>query len=101
MITGEELRQIRRSLPERLSQTSFAELFGVTRSAVADWEGGRLRVPPLVEIVARTLADQPELIARVREWRGLSAPSVSVSAVVTASKAARDEIGADVAAIDQ
>ncbi len=66
------IRQLRRSLLERPSQTSLAELLGVTRSAVADWEGGRQRVPAMVEIVARVLEANPELLAQMRLWRGVT-----------------------------
>jgi DNA-binding transcriptional regulator YiaG len=87
MMLGTELREIRQGLPERTSQAAFAELVGVTRSAVADWEGGRQPVPGAVELVARTLAAHPEILPQMREWRGLSAPSTTCSAAIGAGVA--------------
>lgn len=63
MMTGEELRRIRKKL--RLNQGDWGKLMGVTRSTVSDWEIDRAKVPKLVERVALFLDDAPQDIYRL------------------------------------
>lgn len=79
MMTGAELQEIRKSLRPRLSQQGFADVVGVGRIAVSDWERGDKPVPGAVEIVARVLEAQPKLLAAMQAWRGLTDATASAA----------------------
>ena len=70
MMKGNELQHIRKMAG--LTQAEFAALAGAGRIAVSDWERGVNPVPGAVEIVARVLEDQPEMLAAMRIWRGIT-----------------------------
>jgi DNA-binding transcriptional regulator YiaG len=69
MMTGTELRTIRKSL--RLSQEKFGQLVDCGRVAVSDWEREINCIPGLVEAVSRMLDDYPERLFELERYRGL------------------------------
>ncbi|MGA7328606.1 MAG: helix-turn-helix domain-containing protein [Rhodomicrobium sp.] len=66
---GRELQNIRKAA--RLTQEEFGQLVDHHRTSVSDWERGDREIPAAVELIARLIDDQPELLIKLERWRGM------------------------------
>lgn len=68
-MNGRELQRIRKS--SKRSQKDWADLIGVGRQAVSDWERGAKDVPPAVALIAQAVEHDPMMLIKFEQWRGL------------------------------
>jgi len=68
-MTPDEHRRIRKA--NKRSQKEWADLIGYGRQAVSDWERGANAIPPAVVLIARAVDNDPMMLIRFEQWRGL------------------------------
>ena len=68
-MTGDELKRIRTA--NHLSQENFGKLVDIHRVTISEWERGIGTISAAVEIIARVLDIQPEMLPRIEHWRGM------------------------------
>ena len=67
MITGDEIKQVRRALGK--TQEGFGAIFGVGPGAVGHWENGRAAPPKKISDEILALRSEHNLAASIREDR--------------------------------